>query len=341
MPSAYIILAAVFYISCSFAAYNDVYDDMELIKCELRDLKRTNEDLKRSYDDIQKERDLQKAEIAKLKATVSQQKTSFMDVKIQSGKLSTFCRLLPDNICGQCSCLDDSTLSKGYYCDCQHLDPKRDCLEFRDAGNHISGLYRVTMNHLKTTQVYCDQETDDGGWTVIQRRFDGKTKFYKNWLAYKNGFGNRHQEFWIGNDNLYLLTLQGLYPSGSELRIDMEDWEGVNIYAKYSTVVFDNGEKNYKMHVGGYSGSAGDSLGGHSGLQFSTYDRDNDVFNGSCARDYRGAWWYSSCHSSNLNGEYRWYDEEQPGFARGVIWYTHKGHGNSMKSVEMKVRRKT
>lgn len=53
-----------------------------------------------------------------------------------------------------------------------------------------------------------------------------------------------------------------------------------------------------------------DALGGTSvsfqarNMPFSTIDRDNDGYSGSCADQMRGGWWYNSCSTSNLNGEY-------------------------------------
>jgi ficolin len=47
------------------------------------------------------------------------------------------------------------------------------------------------------------------GWTVIQRREDGSVDFYRDWKAYKTGFGELSGEFWMGNDKIYELTNQG------------------------------------------------------------------------------------------------------------------------------------
>ena len=75
----------------------------------------------------------------------------------------------------------------------------------------------------------------------------------------------------------------------------------------------------------------------HNGMKFSTKGVDNDVDERkSCAQTYNGAWWYSKCHRSNLNGHYL--AGYTPSFADGVIWYHFKGHHYSLKTSEMKVR---
>ena len=45
---------------------------------------------------------------------------------------------------------------------------------------------------------------------------------------------------------------------------------------------------------------------GAVGRQFSTYDKDNDLYETiNCAVNRTGAWWYNQCSRANLNGEYQ------------------------------------
>jgi ficolin len=172
-------------------------------------------------------------------------------------------------------------------------------------------------------------ETDGGGWTVFQKRDDfvPQEDFYRTWLEYKRGFGNLHQQFWLGNDRLSILTNQDLY----QLRIDLEDFDGQKRFAQYNTFRISNGLDKYRLTLGSFTkGDAGDSLSYHNGMQFSTKDQDNA---GSCAQSYNGAWWYQSCHLSNLNGAYN-----STVFGKGMNWQSWRGHNYSLKRTEMKIR---
>ena len=188
--------------------------------------------------------------------------------------------------------------------------------------------------------MWCDMNR--GGWTVFQRRRDGSENFYRGWTEYENGFGNVKGEHWMGLKNISCLT--GAKPV-AQLRIDLADFEGRHKYANYRYFSVGNPSTNYKLSVGGYSGTAGDSLAivstiynsVHNGMAFSTHDRDNDRSSGgSCAVTGQGAWWYDRCHNSNLNGLYLSGVSDN----RGMRWFTfNTADGSySLKWTEMKLR---
>ena len=51
-------------------------------------------------------------------------------------------------------------------------------------------------------------------------------------------------------------------------------------------------DQGYRLHISGYSGTAGDSMAYHNGMKFSTRDRDNDKYSSNCAQRYKGGWWF-------------------------------------------------
>jgi len=308
-------------IGASLSSCKLLKDPIEMLNCQVKYLVKSNHQLELSVDEGKASVDIQNKLLLKMS-------------KVTDG-LSSRCN---QDLCGSCACYTDYQLSKNYYCNCEHIEPMRDCLAFRNDGYNISGLYMIHMKNIKTIEVFCDQETDGGGWTVFQRRLNGRTNFYRDWVSYKDGFGNPQREFWLGNDNIYLLTYQAEYPTGSELRIDMEEWSHKKFFAKYRKFSIDNEEQKYQLHVSGFLGNIGDGLSYHRGRKFTTYDNDNDAFsrNRNCARSNGGAWWYGACHHSNLNGKYKLFGENSG--SAGVSWY-HRGKPLYMKSVEMKVRR--
>ena len=173
-------------------------------------------------------------------------------------------------------------------------------------------------------------ETDGGGWTVFQRRKDGSVDLYRDWVDYEEGFGDLNGEFWLGLSKIHRLIQDG---TDYTLRVDLLDFENETRYAKYSTFNIGNSTTEYTITVGGYSGDAGDSLAYHNGSEFTTNDRDNDIYSGNCAVIDSGAWWYRSCYHSNLNGLYL--NEYN---ASGVTWYHFRVY-HSLKFTEMKLQK--
>ncbi|XP_024654172.2 tenascin isoform X2 [Maylandia zebra] len=180
--------------------------------------------------------------------------------------------------------------------------------------------------HGTPVTVSCDMETDGGGWTVFQRRKDGSENFFRRWNEYVEGFGDVNGEFWLGLTSIHNLTAM----SRMSLRVDLRDGDE-SVFAQYST--FEVAKRNYKLTVGGYSGTAGDSLSYHNHRIFSTKDRDLAPFITRCAMSYRGGWWYKNCHEANLNGLYGINTKHQ-----GVIWTAWKGKDFSVPFTEMKLR---
>ncbi|XP_065198674.1 angiopoietin-related protein 7-like isoform X1 [Sycon ciliatum] len=199
-----------------------------------------------------------------------------------------------------------------------------------------SGPPGVFNGRTPTTRftAYCDRETDGGGWIVFQRRQDGSVDFYRDWNAYKRGFGSASGEFWLGLDTLHYLTSQA--GSTYELRIDMVfKTTGEKHYAKWSTFRVEGEANNYRLHVSGFSSpTLQDRMNYHNGQQFSTRDRDHDSWSGDCSNAYKGGWWYNTCHEINVNGLYGRSD----GDATGVVY--RQNVFKSLKFVEMKLRRR-
>ncbi|XP_071144298.1 fibrinogen-like protein 1 [Mytilus edulis] len=176
----------------------------------------------------------------------------------------------------------------------------KDCSEMhkKSFSKKESGVYKIYPDGEKEVQAYCDMSTDGGGWTVIQKRFDGSVDFNRKWLECENGFGNVNGEFWFGNNYVHTLTATGKY----ELRIDMVDNSNNTRYAVYKRFSIGGAPSKYRLTVDDYSGNAGDMLTYYNGAKFSAKDRDNDSLdNGHCASSFQGPWWYYDCFFANLN----------------------------------------
>ena len=127
----------------------------------------------------------------------------------------------------------------------------KNCGELFKAGKRNSGVYTINPDYTGAFDVYCDQTTAGGGWTVFQKRLDGSVDFYRGWDDYKRGFGNLNGEFWLGMDKIHRLTKER-----SRLRVDLEDTTGKTAYAEYDIFDVTSERSKYKLSLGTYSGKS-------------------------------------------------------------------------------------
>ncbi|KAM9746953.1 fibrinogen gamma chain [Dama dama] len=236
----------------------------------------------------------------------------------------------------------------------------RDCQEVANKGAKESGLYFIRP--LKAKQqflVYCEIDGSGNGWTVFQKRLDGSVDFKKNWIQYKEGFGHLsptgNTEFWLGNEKIHLISTQSTIPY--VLRIQLEDWNGRTSTADYASFKLTGENDKYRLTYAYFiGGDAGDAFDGydfgddssdkfftsHNGMQFSTWDSDNDKYDGNCAEQDGSGWWMNKCHAGHLNGVYyqggTYSKTSTPnGYDNGIIWATWKSRWYSMKKTTMKI----
>ncbi|XP_053380478.1 angiopoietin-2-like [Mercenaria mercenaria] len=191
-----------------------------------------------------------------------------------------------------------------------------DCSEYYDRGYRKSGVYVIHPEGATiSSQVTCHM-TQDGGWTVIQQRFDGSVDFRRNWTDYVRGFGQVDSEYWIGNYLINLLTTN----KNNSLQISMTDIDN-NIwsanYDNFSVLLPNN---KYTLYISGYSGNVTDAMSYSTNMGFSTRDRDNDASSTNCAFYYESGWWFKHCQMCNLNGRYNigfmWFNQDTSGWIR-------------------------
>ncbi|XP_027057109.1 microfibril-associated glycoprotein 4-like [Pocillopora damicornis] len=131
---------------------------------------------------------------------------------------------------------------------CEKQDGKavyKNCAEVYRSGDKISGVYKIDPDGLGEFEVFCDQTTAGGGWTVFQKRYNGAVDFFRAWDDYKRGFGNLNGEFWLGLDKMHRLTAS----SRNKLRVDLEDIHGNTAFAEYGSFSVASERVKYLLKV--------------------------------------------------------------------------------------------
>ena len=196
-------------------------------------------------------------------------------------------------------------------------------IECSDIAPCVSGVYDVfPYGANQSVSVYCECTGGEGMWTVVQKRFDGSVDFDRNWTDYKTGFGDAHGEYWLGLEILHKIRTQKII----KMTITLTDWNNVTKIAMYETFNMGSEAADYRLNLGAYNGSAGDSLNAHNLCKFSTRDKDNDNSTTlNLAVRFSGPWWYCNGLQSNLNGIY--YPSSTNPNMDGILWI--QGYGTA------------
>ena len=93
---------------------------------------------------------------------------------------------------------------------------------------------------------------------MFQRRFDGSVNFFRDWSHYASGFGDIEGEYWLGNDNIYIITNTSGKTYG--LRIELDDGIGTRV-ALYDSFSVSGSDDSYRLNLGKYISAEGDAGG--------------------------------------------------------------------------------
>ncbi|XP_050086602.1 ficolin-2-like [Anopheles aquasalis] len=202
----------------------------------------------------------------------------------------------------------------------------------KDVPYNVSGVYLIRVsNDSAPFKVFCEMESYEGGWIVVQHRFNGSVDFYREWNQFRDGFGEVDSEFWLGLERIHQLTVARAH----EIMFEMKDFEGNYGYARYDAFQIGSESEQYKLKaLGSYSGTAGDSMTAYNkGAMFSTKDRDNDANEKHhLAHFCESAWWHGEDNKANLNGPYKYGSKN-----RSIWWYNFK-YGIQLRFTRIMIR---
>ena len=186
-----------------------------------------------------------------------------------------------------------------------------------------SGVYSITVSGTNF-DMYCDMETDGGGWTVFYRRQDGSASFAYDITAFNNqGIGSpSDNEFLLPLGLLHLMT--GSSSSENQLLIEMSEAPSSRAFAMYQTFSISSLSPQFQVDRYYTPSTAGNSL-----ALFTTAPSDSDSIPLTCADLFYSPYTSGiSCHAASPFGEY---DNNNAG--EGITWSTWLGFHISIDRI--------
>ncbi|XP_050687491.1 techylectin-5A-like isoform X2 [Eriocheir sinensis] len=211
-----------------------------------------------------------------------------------------------------------------------------DCADYLMAGATSSGVYEIypfSCTCARSVRVWCDMETDGGGWTVFLKRQKqtNQLDFNRTWLEYKEGFGSPEQEYWLGNEELHQMTYSREYT----IRLDVESTSGGSDYTTYDGFKVGTEDSRYQLTVSGSLRGDTNVMNCFRSLRnryFTTLDRDYDSYSGNCAAIKGGGWWYNNCRDFNPTSTYN------SSLTLSCYYSYYNKYQNNLRNLQLKIR---
>ncbi|KAL8573205.1 hypothetical protein ACOMHN_036190 [Nucella lapillus] len=150
-------------------------------------------------------------------------------------------------------------------------------------------------------KVFCRRYTSTR--TYIMDRRKPEENFTRNWLEYRNGFGNLEEDYWIGLEKMYALTND----RDQELRINVKVLNNSDYVISYFNFRISDETSGYKLSVNVSRMNTSDNcFRTLVNSRFSTFDHDRDGERGvNCAAKRKGGFWFNAkanCSDCNPTG---------------------------------------
>ena len=166
-----------------------------------------------------------------------------------------------------------------------HMMTLESCCDLADLplSKAPSAFYQIMTNcscgspFNAAVDVYCDMNTTDGGWMVIQRnKKDGVKTFNKTLKEFEEGFGDLSgDKLWYGLKGLNCFTETGQW----ELRIDFQFENKPWSHLHYKQFKVGSSSAEYPLTIGGFIGiTPTDPFVTHplNNMKFGTLENDNE-----------------------------------------------------------------
>ena len=215
------------------------------------------------------------------------------------------------------------------------------CKQLRGLGAKESGLYIVyPESHPDGMTVFCDMETDGGGWTLMWsniRGRNGRATTRMNWAdatgaeTFFNGTPSNDKHSFEVYSGLSLWNEFMGRQDGGEVRYEWRHPTSREILqdAKMKIQRFNAGD-NFTLRISDITHLVGTVAPGlltyHNNRQFSAYGADHDDYRYPCSNYYSYTpWWYSACWSGNISGGGEYGGN---GYGNGAFWRSSTTNGS-------------